>query len=300
MESFIQHLLNGASLGSIYALVALGYTMVYGILQFINFAHSEVYMMGAFVAYFAARLMGYVDSPGIDALILCLMAAMAGCAVIGLTIERFAYRPLRNAPRVNVLITAIGISLFLQYSGQVVFGADPKVFPNLIQDRALFEFSGVEFRSMDLTIFLVTLFILLSLQYLIFKTKTGSAIRAVSQNPLVARLMGINVERTISLTFAIGSSLAGVGSVLVGLKYPKIEPLMGTMIGLKAFVAAVLGGIGSLPGAVLGGFVMGLSEEMVVAYLSSTYRDALAFGILIIVLIVKPSGLMGVQRVEKV
>lgn len=300
MESFIQHILNGLSLGSIYALIALGYTMVYGILQFINFAHSDVYMVGAFCAYFLARALGIFDSPGLDTLILCLGAAMAGCALLGLTIERFAYRPLRKAPRINVLITAIGVSLFLQYFGQVIFGADPKVFPNLIEGRSLGEIAGVELRSLDFTIFVVTALILWALQHLIYKTRTGMSIRAVSQNPGVAALMGINVTRTISMTFAIGSSLAGVGSVLVGLKYPKIEPLMGTMIGLKAFVAAVLGGIGSLPGAVLGGLLMGLSEEMVVGYLSSTYRDALAFGILIGVLLIRPAGLMGVQRVEKV
>lgn len=300
MENFVQHLLNGASLGSIYALIALGYTMVYGILQFINFAHSEVYMVGAFFSYFAARALGIFDSPGLDSLAICLGISMAGCAILALTIERFAYKPLRKAPKINVLITAIGVSLFLQYFGQVIFGADPKVFPNLIRDQSLGSFAGVEIRSLDVTIFTVTALILWGLQHLIYKTKTGMAIRAVSQNPGVASLMGINVERTISLTFMVGSSLAGVGSVLVGLKYPKIEPLMGTMIGLKAFVAAVLGGIGSLPGAVLGGVLMGLSEEMVVGYISSTYRDALAFGILIIVLIMRPSGLMGVQRVEKV
>lgn len=300
MENFVQHLLNGASLGSIYALIALGYTMVYGILQFINFAHSEVYMVGAFFSYFAARALGIFDSPGLDSLVICLGISMVGCALLALTIERFAYKPLRKAPKINVLITAIGVSLFLQYFGQVIFGADPKVFPNLIHDQAIGTFLGVELRSLDFTIFAVTVLILWGLQHLIYKTRIGMSIRAVSQNPGVASLMGINVERTISLTFMVGSSLAGVGSVLVGLKYPKIEPLMGTMIGLKAFVAAVLGGIGSLPGAVLGGVLMGLSEEMVVGYISSTYRDALAFGILIIVLIMRPSGLMGVQRVEKV
>lgn len=300
MESFLQHLLNGASLGSIYALVALGYTMVYGILQFINFAHSEVYMMGAFIAYYSARALGFLSNPGLDALFFCLMIAMAGCALIGVTIERLAYRPLKSAPRLNVLITAIGVSLFLQYSGQVVFGADPKVFPNLIEDKTVFSLGGVDIRAMDLTIFAVTILILSGLQFLIYYTKVGSAIRAVSQNASVARLMGINVERTIALTFVVGSSMAGVAAVLVGLKYPKIEPLMGMMIGMKAFVAAVLGGIGSLPGAVLGGLLMGLSEEMVVGYISSTYRDALAFGILILVLILRPSGLLGVNRVEKV
>ena len=300
MQSLFQHFINGASLGSIYALIALGYTMVYGVLQFINFAHSEVYMMGAFCAYFFARWVGINNNPSIGALLITLIVTMAFCAGLALIIERFAYRPLRKAPRLNVLITAIGVSLLLQYSGQVIFGADPKVFPNLIQDGALFVLAGVEIRSLDVTVFLVTLAMLAILQYLIHHTKPGLAIRAVSQNANVASLMGISVDKAIMTTFAIGSALAGVGSVLVGLKYPKIEPLMGTMIGLKAFVAAVLGGIGSFPGAVAGGLILGLSEEMVVAYMSSTYRDALAFGILIFVLLIKPSGLMGKMTIEKV
>ena len=300
MQDFAQHLINGTSLGSIYALIALGYTMVYGILQLINFAHSDVYMVGAFVAYYTAGLLGLQNHPGIGSLVLILVAAMAGCSLLGLAIERFAYRPLRKAPKLNILITAIGVSLFLQYSGQVIFGADPKVFPQVIQDSILFELAGVQLRSLDVTVLLVTILMMAALNFLIFKTKIGKAMRAVSSNMLVAAMLGVNTDRVISFTFIVGSSLAGVGSVLVGIKYPKIEPLMGMMIGLKAFVAAVLGGIGSVPGAVLGGVLMGLSEEMVVGYLSSTYRDALAFGILIISLIFKPAGLLGKSGVEKV
>jgi len=300
VQDFVQHLINGTSLGSIYALIALGYTMVYGILQLINFAHSDVYMVGAFVAYYTAGLLGLQNHPGIGSLVLLLLAAMAGCSLLGLAIERFAYRPLRKAPKLNILITAIGVSLLLQYSGQVIFGADPKVFPQVIQDSVLFEMAGVQFKSLDITVLLVTILMMAALNFLIFKTKIGKAMRAVSTNMSVAAMLGVNTDRVISFTFIVGSSLAGVGSVLVGIKYPKIEPLMGMMIGLKAFVAAVLGGIGNVPGAVLGGVLMGLSEEMVVGYLSSTYRDALAFGILIVILIFKPAGLLGKSGVEKV
>lgn len=300
MQDFIQHLINGTSLGSIYALIALGYTMVYGILQLINFAHSDVYMIGAFCAYYAARFLGLQNQPGLSTLIILLGASMLGCALLGLFIERFAYRPLRKAPKLNILITAIGVSLLLQYSGQILFGADPKVFPQILNDGVIADIFGVELKILDVTVLIVTLFAMLALNFLIFKTKIGKAMRAVSQNMNVAALMGVPTNRVIAFTFVVGSSLAGVGSVLVGMKYPKIEPLMGTLIGIKAFVAAVLGGIGSLPGAVLGGILMGLSEEMVVAYLSSTYRDALAFGLLILILVLKPSGLLGKGQVEKV
>lgn len=300
MQEFIQHVINGVSLGSIYALIALGYTMVYGILQLINFAHSEVYMIGAFAAYYGARLLGLSDKPGIATLVILLLVSMVVCSLLGLTIERLAYRPLRKAPKLNILITAIGVSLFLQYGGQIVFGADPKVFPTILDDVTLANFGAVELRSFDVAILIVTLVFMTAITYLIQKTKTGKAMRAVSTNHTVASLMGIDTNRIIAITFIIGSSLAGVGSVLVGMKYPKIEPLMGTLIGLKAFVAAVLGGIGNLPGAVVGGLLMGVCEEMVVGYLSSTYRDAFAFGILIAILFFRPAGLLGRVSQEKV
>ncbi len=300
MQELFQHVINGLSLGSIYALIALGYTMVYGVLQLINFAHSDVYMVGAFVAYYTSKMLGMENSPGIVAFATLLIAAMVGCSILGLIIERLAYRPLRGAPKLNILITAIGVSLFLQYAGQVVFGADPKVFPNLINDAVLWDLGGTELKLLDVLVFVVTFVMMLILNFVVYHTKLGQAMRAVSQNAKVAALMGINTDRIIGITFVIGSALAGVGSVLVGMKYPKIDPLMGTMIGLKAFVAAVLGGIGNLTGALLGGLIMGLSEEMVVGYLSSTYRDALAFGILIVILIYKPSGLLGSSSTEKV
>lgn len=299
-QEFIQHLINGISLGSIYALVALGYTMVYGILQLINFAHSEVYMVGAFAAYYSSRALGLDQRPGVGALIVILIAAVVTCSLLGVTIERLAYRPLRKSPKLNILITAIGVSLLLQYSGQVIFGADPKLFPEVIKDVTVFTIGGVDVRSMDITILTLGTLFMFGLHFLVHHTKLGTAMRAVSSNAGVAGLMGINVDRIIAFTFVIGSSLAGVGAVLVGLKYPKIDPLMGTLIGIKAFVAAVLGGIGSLPGAMVGGVVLGLCEEMVVGYFSSTYRDALAFGILILILLFRPAGLFGTLAREKV
>jgi branched-chain amino acid transport system permease protein len=300
MEEFVQHLINGLNLGAIYALIALGYTMVYGVLQLINFAHSEVYMVGAFSAYYGSRWFNLSDNPGWLSFFTALLVSVVCCSILGLCIERFAYRPLRNAPKLNTLITAIGVSLFLQFAGQVVFGADPKVFPEVLKDQPLFTYGQIQVQLFDVTIISVALAAMFLLNYFIQYTRTGRAIRAVSFSFRSATLMGINVNTIIMITFVVGSSLAGVGAVLVGLKYPKIDPLMGTLIGLKAFVAAVLGGIGNLPGAVIGGLLMGLSEEMVVGYFSSTYRDALAFGLLILVLLFRPSGIMGRVRVEKV
>lgn len=303
MQDFLQHIINGLSLGSIYALIALGYTMVYGILQMINFAHSDVYMVGAFASYYVAKFMNQHSiaiAPGIGMLIILLFASMLACSLLGLTIEKLAYRPLRKAPKLNILITAIGVSLFLEYAGQIVFGADPKVFPEVMQDSEIAQFAGVHLKTFDITVLGVSLIAMFGLHYLIQHTKLGKAMRAVSVNAPVASILGINTNKIIAFTFIVGSSLAGIGSVLVGMKYPKIEPLMGMMIGLKAFVAAVLGGIGSIMGAVLGGLIMGLSEEMVVAYMSSTYRDALAFGILILILLFKPAGLLGKNSIEKV
>lgn len=300
MEELLQHLINGLSLGSIYSLIALGYTMVYGILQMINFAHSEVYMMGAFFAYYSAKLLKLENSPSFTTLLIILFITMAMCSLLALSIEKFAYRPLRKQPKLNVLITAIGVSLFLQYVAQIIFGADPKVFPTLINDQLLFEVAGVPVKSFDVTILGVSVTAMFGLHFLVYHTKLGQAMRAVSHSPAVASILGINVSRTIAFTFVAGSSLAGIGSILVGIKYQKIEPMMGTMIGLKAFVAAVLGGIGSIAGAVVGGLVLGVSEVLVVVYGSSQYRDALAFGILIFILLFKPAGIFGKNTIEKV
>lgn len=300
MQDLLQHTINGLSLGSIYALIAIGYTMVYGILQMINFAHSDIYMVGAFAAYYLSRWLGLEQNPGFISFSLALLVSMATCALLAVIIERFAYRPLRKAPKLNILITAIGVSLLLEYLGQVIFGADPKVFPALLEDFVIFNIGEVSVRLLDLVVLGVTIFAMFVLNFIIYKTKTGKAMRAVSQNPNVAQMLGVNINWVITLTFIIGSALAGVGSILVGVKYPRIEPLMGMMIGLKAFVAAVLGGIGNLPGAIVGGLIMGLSESLVVGYLSSTYRDALAFGLLIMILLFRPAGLFGKYSVEKV
>ncbi len=300
MEEFVQHLLNGLNLGAVYALIALGYTMVYGVLQLINFAHSEVYMVGAFAGFYGANFLRLTDKPGWGAFALTLLMSVVVCSVLGLCIERFAYRPLRNAPKLNALITAIGVSLFLQFAGQVVFGATPQFFPQVLEDRTLFQAGAIQIQLFDVTILSVALIAMAGLHYLIQYTRTGMAIRAVSFSFRSATLMGINVNGVIAVTFIIGSSLAGIAAVLVALKYPKIDPLMGMLYGMKAFVAAVLGGIGNFRGAVLGGIIMGLSEEMVVAYLSSSLRDALAFGLLIFILLVRPSGLLGQMKVEKV
>lgn len=308
MVEFLQHIINGLSLGSIYALIALGYTMVFGILQLINFAHGDVYMLGAFIGYYFARSPVYSAVFGSESSVLALLTvlvlAMTGCALVGFLIERFAYRPLRKSPRINVLITAVGVSLFLEFSGQLLFGSDPKFFPQIFAPS--FEFHGPDSTSelrinpLQVTVFVISVVLMVLLQYVIFKTRLGRAMRAVSFNHDTAKLMGIPTDKIVSSTFVIGSSLAGAAGVLVGLIYPKIEPLMGVMPGLKAFVAAVLGGIGNVTGAVVGALLLGLSEEFVVAYWAPTYRDALAFGLLILVLLFKPTGLFGSSRSEKV
>lgn len=300
MQDFLQHLINGISYGSIYALIALGYTMVYGILQMINFAHSDVYMVGAFSSFYAARWLGIDNSPGLSTLAILLIVSMVSCSLLSLAIERFAYRPLRKAPKINVLITAIGVSLFLQFLAQIVFGPQPRVFPSILENNNIASFGEVALKTSDVAVFSVSILSMMILHFVVYHTQLGRAMRSVSANPTVASLMGIKVNRIVSLTFVVGGSLAGIGSVLVGMRYPKIDPLMGMMIGLKAFVAAVVGGIGSLMGAVLGGLIMGLSEELVVAYLSSTLRDAIAFSFLILILLLRPSGLFGSSTTEKV
>jgi branched-chain amino acid transport system permease protein len=301
MEEFIQHVINGLSLGSIYGLIALGYTMVFGILKLINFAHGEIYMLGAFIGMYSSKFLGFEDKPSIMALLIVLLLAMAGCALVGFTIERLAYRPLRRSPRINLLITAVGVSLFLQFSGQILFGSDPKFFPQIYQlEIEDFTFGELVIEPLQIIVLILSITLMIVLQTVIFKTRLGRAMRAVSYNHDLASLMGIPTDRIISATFMIGSALAGAAGVLVGLTYPKIEPLMGTLPGLKAFVAAVLGGIGNVTGAVLGAFTLGLAEEFLVGYWVPNYRDALAFSILILILLFKPSGLLGVNRAEKV
>jgi branched-chain amino acid transport system permease protein len=300
MNELLQQVVNGIAWGSLYALIALGYTMVYGVLRLINFAHGDVYMMGAMVAFYAARLMFAPDTTSTAGFFLLLAISMIACGALGFVIERFAYRPLRSRPKLTALITAIGVSLLLENGGQLVFGPDPKFFPQLITTRELTPGTGIVVTNVQLLILSVSLSLMAALQYLVFRTRTGTALRAVSYSAEAASLMGIDVDRVISLTFVLGSMLAGAAGVLVGLSNPKIEPLMGIMPGLKAFVAAVVGGIGNIPGAVAGGLLMGLSETFVVGYLSSTYRDAIAFVILIVVLLVRPAGLFGAAAQEKV
>ena len=296
MTELLQQLINGLALGAIYALIALGYTMVYGVLRFINFAHSEVFMVGAFAGYYLARLL---PEASVGGGMLVLLGAMAICAVLGVVIEKLAYRPLRGRSTLTVLITAIGVSLLLQNVGQRVFGANPKSFPALFPIR-YYELGGVVLSSAQITVFVVTLVLLFGLRHVVMKTRIGTAMRALSFNRTASALVGINNDRVISFTFALGSSLAAAGGILYALNYPSIDPLMGTLPGLKAFVAAVLGGIGNIPGAAVGGVVLGLVETLVVALGGSTYRDAVAFGVLILILLLRPNGLLGKLQSEKV
>ncbi len=296
MSEFLQQLLNGLSLGAIYALIALGYTMVYGVLRFINFAHSDVFMVGGFLGYYVGQK---VPQNTVWGGLVVLVIAMLGCAVIGMTIERLAYRPLRGAATLNVLITAIGVSLLLEYSGQVFFGATPRTFPAVFPSTN-FTVGGLVISSNQLIVIVVTALLMFGLQFIVHRTKIGTAMRAVSLNPKAAQLVGINNDVVISFTFGLGSALAGAGGVLYALNYPSIDPLMGVMPGLKAFVAAVLGGIGNIPGAALGGLLLGTVETFVNGSQWSTYKDAIAFAILIIILLFRPSGLLGKSSVEKV
>src|SRR6266852_4569990 len=297
MQTLLQNLLNGIAAGSIYALIALGYTMVYGILKLINFAHGDVFMLGSFVGYYAGgfaarRLAAAGQSSSLFAAALVMLVAMIVCGLTGYLIERIAYRPLRNAPRIASLITAIGVSFLLEYGGQFVFGADPKFFPTLVE-KHLIHFGGVTTTNYQIIVLVVAVIFMGLLQYIIYGSKFGRAMRAVSYNFETASLMGIPTDRIISMTFIIGSVLAAVAGILYGLSYPKIDPLMGIMPGLKAFVAAVLGGIGNVPGAVVGGLLIGLIDSFVGGSRFSNFRDAIAFILLIGILLFRPSGLFG-------
>ncbi len=300
MEDLLQQLVNGIAWGGIYALIALGYTMVYGVLKLINFAHGEIYMVGAMTGYYAARAFGFAAEPSTFGLVATLLASMVVCALLAAVIERVAYRPLRNAPRLAPLITAIGVSLLLQNLGQIVFGADPKFFPTLVASRDVVDLGGISISNVQLTVLATAFGLMAGLQWVVMRTRFGRAIRAVSFDPQAAALMGVPVDRVIQGTFVLGAVLAAAAGVLVGLTNPKIEPLMGVLPGLKAFVAAVLGGIGNIPGAMAGGLLLGVIETLVSGYLSSTYRDAIAFVLLIAILLYKPTGLFGVAQTEKV
>jgi branched-chain amino acid transport system permease protein len=271
--------------------------MVYGVLRFINFAHSDVFMVGAYVGFFLAPLFPRDTVLGGLA---CLAGAMIACAALGVIIEFFAYRPLRRGPRLNVLITAIGVSLFLENAGQRLFTATPRAFPVIFPSSTLKLSEGLVMSTNQVAVLLVTAFLLVSLQVIVQKTKMGTAMRALSFNPVAASLVGINTGLVISFTFALGSALAGAGGILYSMNYPSIDPLMGVLPGLKAFVAAVLGGIGNIPGAALGGFLIGIIETFVNGSRFSTYTDAIAFAILILILLFRPAGLLGKMQVEKV
>nr|WP_228062348.1 branched-chain amino acid ABC transporter permease [Streptococcus sp. 19428wA2_WM07] len=288
----LQQLLNGLILGSIYALLALGYTMVYGIIRLINFAHGDVYMMGAFMGYFL------INNLHLNFFV-ALLLAMAGTAALGVLIEFLAYRPLRQSTRIAALITAIGVSFLLEYGMVFFFGANPRPFPQVI-DTIRYELGPVSITNIQLLILGVSILLMVVLQLIVKKTKMGKAMRAVSVDSDAAQLMGINVNRTISFTFALGSALAGAAGVLIALYYNSLEPLMGMTPGLKSFVAAVLGGIGIIPGAALGGFVIGVLETAATALGFSDFRDAIVYGVLILILLVRPSGILGKNVKEKV
>ncbi|MDB6053893.1 MAG: transporter permease [Verrucomicrobiales bacterium] len=300
MNEFLQQVINGVSLGAIYALIALGYTMVYGVLKFINFAHSDVFMIGAFSAFYAVQKYPSVfvinSWPG-GALV--IFTVMALCALLGMVIELLAYRPLRNKPRLSVLITAIGVSLLIENLAQLQFGAAPQHFPDLLP-VTIIHLGNLSISSTKIVVIGVAAFLLVALEFIVRKTKIGVAMRAVSFNHQTAALMGVNVDLVISFTFGLGSALAGAGGVLYSLSYPAVEPFMGIMPGLKAFVAAVLGGIGNIPGAALGGLLLGIIETFVKGSHYSTFTDAIAFAILILILLFRPAGLLGKVQIEKV
>ncbi len=284
--------LNGLQLGSIYALVALGYTMVYGIILLLNFAHGDIIMVGAYISWL---VMAQLGMPPVVAMILSVL----GCTLLGVVIDKVAYAPLRNAPRLSILITAIGVSYFLENGAQLVFGADAKVVP-AFTDVTTIQVGGVSLSFAAVATVAVTAIATVVLTLLVQKTKLGKAMRAVSEDMGAARLMGINVNNTISFTFAVGSALAGIGAVLYAMAYTQATPTMGMMLGTKAFVAAVLGGIGSIPGAVVGGLLVGFAEVIVTALGLSVWKDAVVFLLLIIVLIVRPTGIFGRTMSEKV
>jgi branched-chain amino acid transport system permease protein len=355
VSEFLQQIINGVSLGSIYALIALGYTMVYGVLRFINFAHSDVFMLGAFAGFYLGP---HFAHQSIFAGTIVLLLSMLICAIIGVIIERVAYRPLRvgskydglillgacvgfyfggrwtsgsdkaihysvaigvgvilggvgwliarrfnrpstAAPSLNVLITAIGVSLLLENGGQFVFGPNPKPFPTLFPERPV-HLGSMVISSNQVAVLVITVILIAVLQWIVLRTKLGTAMRALSFNPLASSLVGINNDIVISFTFALGSALAAAGGILYSLNYPSIEPLMGILPGLKAFVAAVLGGIGNIPGAALGGLLLGVVETFVNGSRFSTWTDAIAFAILILILLLRPAGLLGKSQVEKV
>lgn len=291
MMRFISSIIDGISLGSVYAIIALGYTMVYGIAKMLNFAHGDVIMIGSYVIFMA------ITKLNLPVIVSTLIGVVA-CTLLGVIIEKLAYKPLRNATSLSVLITAIGVSYFLQNGAQLVWTSSTRIFPTIIENCVVIGELSIPYLTL-LTILICSI-IMVSLMLFINKTKTGKALRACSEDKGAASLMGINVDKTISLTFAIGSGLAAVASLLLSATYPAVNPTMGSMPGIKAFTAAVFGGIGSLPGAFLGGVLLGIIEILAKAYISTELSDAIVFLVLIIVLLIKPAGLLGTNKREKV
>lgn len=294
-ELFMQHLINALSLGSLYALLAIGYTMVYGILRLINFAHGDIFMFGAYMAYYAITSFLL---PWWVAFLLAIILTI----IFGVLIEKSAYKPLRNSPKISIMISAIGASFLVENLAIVIFGGRPKTFPVPDMFSNVTHFGSISIVNISFYTPVVTFALLAVLLFIVNKTRTGMAMRAVSRDYEASRLMGIDVNRIISFTFAIGSGLAAIGGIMWGMKYPSLLPLMGLMPGLKCFIAAVVGGIGDIRGAVLGGFILGMSEIMIIAFFPdlSGYRDAIAFILLIVILLVKPTGIMGQNLTEKV
>lgn len=293
---FLLQTLNGLQIGSIYALVALGYTMVYGIAKLINFAHGEIIMVGSYVSLFAIQL--FLTKMGLP-FYLAVVPAVIACALLGMLIERVAYKPLRNSPRISNLITAIGVSLLLQNLFMKIFTGETRSVPKIFTHGPV-EIGTMKIPYGTIVTIIVTAILTICLQLFMKKTKYGKALIATSEDYGAASLVGINVDNTMTLTFAIGSALAGVAAVLYIATYPQVKPFMGSMLGIKAFTAAVIGGIGMIPGAVLGGVILGIIESLTRAYLSSKVADALVFGVLIVVLLIKPTGLLGKNQREKV
>jgi len=293
MNEFIQQLINGIHVGSIYALIALGYTMVYGIVKLINFAHGDILMMGSYFGLFSITVLRLPFA-------VALIVSMVMCAIFGMLIDVIAYKPLRNAPRISALITALGVSLVLENLFRVFFGAEPKKMPEVASLTGAFHLGSITISYVTVLTVVLSVVFMIGLQFIVKKTNVGKAMRAVSEDKEAARLMGVNVNKTISITFALGSALGALGGVLYSVAYTQVDPYMGIMPGLKAFVAAVLGGIGIIPGAMLGGFVMGLIESLSIGYISTSWSNAIVFGILILVLLFKPEGILGKNVREKV
>lgn len=292
MSLFFSQVINGLHVGSIYALIALGYTMVYGIVRLINFAHGDILMVGAYAAVVLISLLGLPIPVAIVLIILI-------CVLFGVTIERIAYKPLRSSPRISSLITAIGVSMLLQNLALLIFTPTPKPYPIVVAVPPLM-IGGLQIGFVTTLTIVVSAILMVALQMFVQQSRSGKAMRAVSEDLGASLLMGVNVNNTITMTFAIGCALAGIGSLLYGLAYPTVSPTLGALPGLKAFIAAVLGGIGVIPGAMLGGIIMGLAESLTKAYISSQLSDAVVYGILIVVLLLKPSGLLGKGAREKV